>query len=241
MNTPYPRPEITPMQIRSVSIVVPNPRETASFFADTLDLPVTHHPGSAEVRIGASTLSIEQGDPEPDGYYHLAFDIPENTIADAHTLLRERVDILPAGEDDIMTGSPFWDSHSVYFNAPGNLNLELIARHRLPNAISTPFAFTDIQHISEVGIPVDDPLDAVARLDRAFGLASFGEPSEMFAPVGSDAGLLIIVRSGRNWFPTDEQLTTSRPLAIDLAGVSGTLALGDHCTLTGDDSHVQDD
>lgn len=221
------------MRIHTLSIVVPEPRETATFCAETLGLPVTHRDDRIEVRIGTSTLIVQQGDAKPDGYYHLAFDIPENTITAARDLLRQRLDILPAGEDGIVTGSDFWNAHSVYFNAPGNLNLELIARHRLPNAISTPFSFADIQNISEVGIPVGDPVDAVARLKRAFGLDPFGKPSETFAPVGSDEGLLIVVKSGRIWFPTSDQPTTTRPLRVDLAGVRGSLSLGDRCTISG--------
>ncbi|HWV22700.1 MAG TPA: VOC family protein [Thermomicrobiales bacterium] len=221
------------MQIRSVTIVVPDPQATAAFFEQSLDLPATPHEDNLEIRLGTSTLVLQQGKADSGGYYHLAFDITENRIDEARGLLRQRTDILPAGDDGIVTASPSWDAHSLYFNAPGNLNLELIARHRLPNAISTDFAFTDIQNISEVGIPVTNPIDAVTSLQHTFGLAPFGEPSETFAPVGSDTGLLILVKSGRIWFPTNDQATTNRPLKIGLSGVDGSLTLGEHCTIIG--------
>jgi catechol-2,3-dioxygenase len=225
--------EAKPMQIHSVAITVPDPQETAEFLWKTLDLPMTKSNGAIQVQVGASTLLIEEGDMEPEGYYHLAFEIPENTIIPARDLLHSRTAILPAGDDGIITASDAWNAHSVYFNAPGNLNLELIARHRQNNAISTPFKFGDIQYISEVGIPVEDTGRATGQIKQAFGLDPFTPPSDEFAPVGTDDGLLIVVRSGRTWFPTESQNTTSRPLTITIEGVTTLLNLAPHITIRG--------
>jgi catechol-2,3-dioxygenase len=225
--------EAKPMRIHSVTISVPNPQETAAFFWEKLDLPMTETNGAVQVQVGASTLLLEQGDPDPEGYYHLAFEIPENTIIPARDLLHSRTAILPAGDDGIITASEAWNAHSVYFNAPGNLNLELIARHRKHNAISTPFKFGDIQYISEVGIPVEDTARATGQIKQAFGLDPFTPPSDEFAPVGTDDGLLIVVRSGRTWFPTESQKTTSRPLTITIEGVPTSLNLTPHITIRG--------
>jgi catechol 2,3-dioxygenase-like lactoylglutathione lyase family enzyme len=149
------------MRIRRVTIEVPDPAATATFFREALGASDHEADGAVTVAIGNSLLTLEQGDREPQGYYHLAFDIPENAITQARDLLRHIIGILPAGEDGIITSSPAWQAHSFYFNAPGNLNLELIARHRLPNAISQPFTVADIQRISEVGVAVPDPMAAV--------------------------------------------------------------------------------
>lgn len=221
------------MRITDVTIQVPKPGEVARFFVETFGTPRTDSEGTSTLELGRSHLILEQGDPVPDGYYHLAFDIPENTVAAALHQLRDVVPVLPAGDDGIVTASASWNAHSIYFNAPGHLNLELIARHRLRNAISTPFVLSDILNISEVGVPVDDTLNTASMLESRFGFTSFNPPSEMFAPVGDDRGLLILVKTGRIWFPTDDQPTTTRPLRIGIEGIPEGIKLGEHCTIAG--------
>src|SRR5690625_5031021 len=122
------------MYIRHVTIEVPDPEQSARFFVDVLAAHSTDAENTIEIALGHSRLTLRQGDTTPQGYYHLAFDIPENTINEARDLLRARIDILPAGDGGTITAPAHWGAHSVYFNAPGNLNLELIGRHRVPNA-----------------------------------------------------------------------------------------------------------
>ena len=227
------RPGVQVMHIAAVRIGVPDPGVTARFFGDVLDCPVDTIGGTPHVRIGTSTLTLAEHDGPAGGYYHLAFDIPEHHIVAARDLLRSRIDILQGGDDGIVTGAETWNSHSVYFNAPGNLNLELIARHRRPNATAGPFSFADILHISEVGIPVDDTIGAANDLQSTFGIRPFDEPSETFAPMGSDDGLLILVRTGRIWKPTDDQAALPLPLHVEARGIEGTLAITPECAITG--------
>lgn len=218
------------MHIRHVTISVPDPAETARFLTSLFGFPLDHAHRGESLRLGTSRLSLVEGSMEPNGFYHLAFEIPENTVYAARDLLAARIPILEAGDNGIVAGSPAWDSHSVYFNAPGNLNLELIGRHRLPNAITSPFSLSDILRISEVGVPVEDSLVAARKLQDQTGFIPFGEPSEMFAPVGTDDGLLILVKHGRIWFPTADQTTTRRPLRVEIDGIDGTVVVesGDH-------------
>jgi catechol-2,3-dioxygenase len=223
------------MRIRRVTIDVPEPGETARFFREALGASHREANDAVTLAIGDSLLMLKQGEAEAGGYYHIAFDIPENAIVQARDLLRDTIGILPAGEDGIITSTPAWQSHSVYFNAPGNLNLELIARHRLDNAISRPFTVADIQGISEVGIAVPDPVAAVTAVRDAFGIEPFDTPSATFAPMGSDEGLIILVKQGRIWLPTDDQTTTDRPVRVEVDGVRGELTVG-RATIVGDAS-----
>lgn len=219
------------MNIRHVTISVPNPDETARFLVGVFGFSVETGDTGTTLTMGRSTLTLDAGPTEPNGYYHLALSIPENAVEPAHDLLAAHVPLLPASDTGIVSSAPGWDAHSMYFNAPGNLNLELIARHRLPNAIDAPFSLSDILDISEVGVVVDDPIEATRDL-QAVGHAPFGEPSETFAPVGDDHGLLIVVKTGRTWFPTQDQSTTARPLRIGIEGLRSPLSLGTSCTIT---------
>lgn len=221
------------MHISHVTITVPDPAETAQYLASIFDLPLEMETDGPTLTIGASRLTMLGGPTEPDGYYHLAFEIPENKVFEARDQLAARVPILDGGDNGIVTGAPAWNSHSVYFNAPGNLNLELIGRHRLPNALARPFALSDVLRISEAGVAVDDPLAASHELREQTGLEPFGEPAETFAPMGNDDGLLILVKQGRIWYPTNDQSTTQRPLRIEIDGIDGQLDLGPSCTIVG--------
>jgi catechol-2,3-dioxygenase len=223
------------VKIHHVTMSVPDPDQTVRFLMGLFGFAVERGDTATTLIVGRSRLTLEAGPAEPDGFYHLAFDIPENVIVPARDLLAAQVPILSASDTWIVSSAPGWDAHSVYFNAPGNLNLELIARHRLPNAIDRPFTLNDLLHISEIGVVVDDTTQATQAL-QAVGLAPFGEPLETFAPVGDDEGLLIVVKAGRTWFPTQDQRTTGRPLHVRVEGLSGELQIGTSCTITGVES-----
>lgn len=223
------------MHITTVAVAVPDPTITAQFFRDVLDSPVDDIDGTPHIRIGSSTLVLGSRDETPDGNNHLAFDIPENHIVAARDLLRTRIDILPGGNEGIFDAPESWNAESVYFNAPGNLNLELIARHRRQNATSTTFSFADILYISEVGVPVDDTIGAANDLQSVFGIKPFNPPTDMFVPMGTGEGLIILVRTGRIWWPTKDQPATPLPLHVETGGVRGHLELNPLSTISGAD------
>jgi catechol 2,3-dioxygenase-like lactoylglutathione lyase family enzyme len=87
--------------------------------------------------------------------------------------------------------STWGGARAVYFRDPEANVGELIARPRPRTELT----------LAEVGLPVDEVPAAVMTLQRELGLEPYGDPSDDFAPVGDDDGLLIVVRVGRGWFP----------------------------------------
>src|SRR5919201_46562 len=86
-----------------------------------------------------------------------------------------------------------WDgARAVYFRDPEENIVELLARPEPRPELS----------IAEVGLPVDDVPAAVDAL-ATLGLGPYDEWDDTFAPLGDADGLLIVVRPGRAWFPTD--------------------------------------
>jgi hypothetical protein len=55
-------------------------------------------------------------------------------------------------------------------------------------------------NISEIGIVVEDVPSFVQEM-QALGVPTFGEHGNDFAPLGTDEGLLIVVKRGRKWYP----------------------------------------
>ena len=60
-----------------------------------------------------------------------------------------------------------------------------------------------IAGVCELGLPVADPLTAVAQLEDELGLDVFDGDRDAFTAVGDPEGLFIVVRPGRNWLPTE--------------------------------------
>jgi catechol 2,3-dioxygenase-like lactoylglutathione lyase family enzyme len=101
-----------------------------------------------------------------------------------------------------------WDgARAVYFRDPEQNIVELLARPE-PRPELT---------IAEVGLPVDDvaaAVDAFAEL----GIEPYREWDETFAPLGDADGLLIVVRTGRGWFPYDVPAGAA-PIEVTVEGV----------------------
>jgi hypothetical protein len=86
-----------------------------------------------------------------------------------------------------------WDgARAVYFRDPEDNIAELIAR---------PAPRPELA-IAEVGLPVGDVPKAVEALAE-LGIEPYREGDENFVPLGDADGLLIVVRTGRGWFPHD--------------------------------------
>jgi catechol 2,3-dioxygenase-like lactoylglutathione lyase family enzyme len=207
------------MRIADVRLTSADVDGAARFYETVLGLPVVSAPGTARVGIGASTLSLVSG-PTGPGVHHLAFEVPQNRFADAKRWLAGRVELIALDGTDEFTGSGSWNSHSVYFDGPEGVVLELIARHELANDSDGPFSSADLLDVSEIGIAVPDVPSAVAQLCRTFGVAPFGSGSDSFAPIGDHEGLLIVVARGRVWFPTDGVPCQGGPTTVTLAGVA---------------------
>jgi len=112
---------------------------------------------------------------------------------------------LEATEEHDFSG---WDgARAIYFRDAEQNVVELLAR---------PDPRPELA-IAEVGLPVDDvpaAVDALAEL----GIEPYREGDETFAPLGTADGLLIVVRTGRGWFPYDVP-AGSAPIEVTVEGV----------------------
>jgi len=201
------------MRITHVQLPVPDPVASAAFYVDVLGAQGrtaagcgTGGPCGVAVQLGATVLVLVQDLCADPSTQHLAIAVPADAGQRAHDWLRDRVRVLPHAGHTLQEGSPAWDSQSVYFHAPDGTVLELIARRRLPQRLGErTFGPAALLGISEVGLAVPDVAVAAARLERTLGLQVFGDaPSATFGAVGDDEGLLVLVRSGRTWFPTHD-------------------------------------
>lgn len=231
------------MRITHVQLPVPDPVASANFYVDVLGAQAstatgcgTGGPCGVAVRLGTTTLVLVQDPSAEPSTQHLAIAVPGDAGQRAHDWLRDRVRVLPHAGHTLQEGSPAWNSQSVYFRAPDGAVLELIARRRLPQRLGKEaFGPHALLGISEVGLAVPDVPTAAARLERTFGLRGFGgTPSATFGAVGDEDGLLVLVRSGRTWFPTHDAVAHPVEVHVQIDGVwAGSTIMNGLATVTG--------
>ncbi|ABS04159.1 Glyoxalase/bleomycin resistance protein/dioxygenase [Kineococcus radiotolerans SRS30216 = ATCC BAA-149] len=250
------------MRITHVQVPVPDPVASAAFYADVLGVGVSPAAGcgaaraggdantadgvggvggtaglcARAVQLGATTLVLVR-DPHADPLMqHLAITVPGDAGRRAHDWLRERVRVLAHAGSTLLEASAGWQAQSVYFRAPDGTVLELIARRRLAGDLGdTAFGPQALLAVSEVGLAVPDVAVAAARLERAFGLRAFGgPPSSSFGAVGDDEGLLVLVRTGRTWFPTRDAVAGPEEVHVRISGTpAGSIDVNGLATVTG--------
>jgi catechol-2,3-dioxygenase len=203
------------MLISRVELPVSDAAQAGEFYRDVLGLPTRASGDVVEVQVGASVLLLDQGAAEP-GAYHCAINIPADRFDQAKIWLQQRVAPLGRDTQDEFNLAAPWNSQSVYFSGPDGIILELIARHDQPATSKGPFGSADLLRISEIGLAVPDVPAAVVQLKDALRLPLFGAAAADFTPLGDPDGLLIVVRRGRPWFPTDNVLPSEGPLAVTI-------------------------
>ncbi len=221
------------MQLLDIRMKVSDLDAAADFYQQVLQLPVARGEGGAEVTVGTSKLTLRRGS-GGTGSHHLAFTVPADQFGSAKCWLANRVPLLQRAGVDEFSLPPPWHSRSVYFLGPENVLLELIARHDLPTGGLAPFSPANLLCISEIGVAVHD-VEAASRAAReSFGLDRFDSGGPGFAPLGDHHGLLIVVATGRVWFPTPDLTPSPDALAVTFDPGRGSAAasrvLG-RCTL----------
>jgi catechol-2,3-dioxygenase len=186
------------------------------FYVNTLGFPLLDETrDSLTVGAGETRLVFERGNA---ALYHVAFNIPENQFADAKRWVMEHVPLLRIQEKDEIHWSA-WNAHALYFFDPAGNIMEFIARHNLPNAASEPFNSRSIRQVSEIGLAVTNVRQAAETLQSELRVGVFDAgDGETFTALGDDYGLFIIVRQGRAWFPTSDQLADLYPMGVTLRG-----------------------
>lgn len=210
--------------IKKVEMLTHSIFELKEFYVGSLGLPILNeNPSSFSVKAGQSVITFIESRLNIKPMYHFAFNIPENKIDEAVRWLAPKVPLILHNGEQIVNFED-WHAHSIYFNDPvGNL-VELIARHNLNNATNELFSQASLLCVSEIGLPVPNVEDAIAKLAHV-GMSPWQEYSHRFAAIGDEQGLLIVVSKGRVWFMSDKE---SYPYNLTIET--------DECSITLDDS-----
>ena len=190
------------MNITYLELATTNVQAQNDFYSRVLDLPVKRSDTKVEVHVGRTNLVFTQAEPDFDGAYHFAFNIPENQLAAAIQWSSGRFPLLHNDTGKEIFDSKSWNSHSVYFKDPAGNVLEFIARHEMKNAVDGDFDSALILNVSEIGLPSENVIGLANELCTKLGLSVFRqEPNETFTPVGNNDALFILPIKDRIWMP----------------------------------------
>lgn len=122
--------------------------QARAFYHDVLNLPVLESTADMLVLQAGNTRLVFEHENGWQGKYHFAFEIPENQIDEAAAWITGKATLATLNGQTIFNSSARWNANMVYFyDLAGNI-LELIARHRQPNASTEPFSERNILGIS---------------------------------------------------------------------------------------------
>jgi len=212
------------MRIDRLNLLTNDIAVQRTFYAEELPLPVLEASGTVlSLQAGRSQLTFRQAPDGWIGFYHFAFNIPEDQFVEAKQWLSKRVTLIKDnnGKDEFPS-SKEWNAHSVYFYDPAGNILEFIARHDLDEHLDRPFDAQNILSISEIGIVSEDVSGMVRSLQSQMEIRPYGGPaSETFAAVGDEYGLFIVVKQGRIWFPDTGKQALPASLGVEVTSDTG--------------------
>ncbi len=211
------------MHISTLKLVSSDIKRKREFFGTILNVPIlVDNDEELIIVIGSSQLNFKQG--EVDGHYHYAFDIPENQFEQAVTWLEARLTPLYDRNGQSVFYHDNINGYAVYFK-DGNGNIvEFVARYHHQTNNSTPFTQNNLIRICEIGLATPDVQKTVERLQTQGLNIVTGEGSKTFTMVGSELGVMIIVKEGRHWMPTNNIPAPIIPTELTMQGIHQSIS-----------------
>lgn len=187
--------------------------EMKHFYTDVLEMDLIHESSiSFTVIAGTTKITFEQQSALP--YYHICFrsgfkfhDYMFNKLAERSLLLSDK----DGGY------SMFWQGKQAYFVDPDGNVLELLERPFTHDEDYTPDDWFDV---GEMGLPVEN-VQEMRHFIKEFINDDAKEVSDTFSFYGDNDGVLVIVKEGRPWYPTDRKAEI-HPIRMVVSGEANT-------------------
>lgn len=192
------------MDILELQLLTNDLEGTKSFYSELLGFPLADQSeDTISFNAGQSKLVFLRSE-ESNPFYHFAFNIPDNKIAEAFEWTSRHFDIPEVEKGKKIADFLSWNARAFYFHDNNGNILEFIARFDLHQSSDKPFDGSSVLSISEIGIPMKQAAEASERIRVQHQLRHFEKqaPKEDFIVVGDNCGLLIFVEEHRPWFPT---------------------------------------
>lgn len=197
------------MRIRKVVLQTSRLADMAWFYGQVLGFRIKNCPGqpaSFAVELPQTLLCFEQASGSPTPFYHFAFNIAENQIEQALAWVQFKRITPLLWQGRAIQDFRNWHAHAFYFYDPSGNIVEFIARHELTYTWRAgDFDASSVWSVSEVGLVVEDVPACCKYLHTHWGVpVYYTDNAEYFCAMGNPEGLLIVVKRGRSWFPTEQ-------------------------------------
>lgn len=204
------------MYLQDIHLPSRNLEAQKHFYDTVLGVPLLQASStSLTYQIGASHLHLHRSASEGVGSYHFAMNIPPQAYDEALQWIGGRTTLRLDAEGSPVVHFENWDAHALYFDDPEGNSLEFIARHTLKTPQKGFRGAQDILSISEISHTTRDIAAEVKTLMLQTGEKVYKNSlSEEFAAIGTDEGLLIVVKEGREWFMTSGRVAKECPTRI---------------------------
>lgn len=197
------------MNIKEIKLKTRQLAQITAFYSQQLHLSIVEKTEAAvSFQIGNSLLTFLQTE-EKTYPYHFALNIPSHSVLECYHFYKKSVDFVANVEDPSLEIPVYdfvnWNAEALYFFDPDFNIVEFIARDGIQTPLLEAFSTKHLLSISEIGIVVDDCVETAKELEAKYKIPSFihSKGSASFKPIGTDTGLLILVKENRVWYASD--------------------------------------
>ncbi len=190
------------MHIKQLKLYTSHLKEQIEFYTQVLNIEVIEQtPTSVFLQLGNSILHFES---KPDATpYHFAINIPAYKETAALEWLKNRVEVLKHGEQEIQNFDS-WNARAIYFYDADKNIVEFISRRNLNQESKATFSSESLLEISEIGMVVNNIESCFKDINKQMNLSVYAGDFTEFCAIGGEHGLFICIVQKRDWFPQND-------------------------------------
>lgn len=194
------------MKIYQVNLDCQLIHEMKEFYTRVLGMELIAESEQAfAVMAGSTKLHFIKKNERP--YYHVCFRTGSGHFETMLSNLNQLGLLLPDGEGNC---SMFWNGKQAYFSDPDGNVLEMLERPQNNDLLQ------DWHDVGEIGLPSADVTELQGFLSELIP-NEIKKESKTFSFFGDQAGVFVIVKEGRNWYPT-ERAAKIHPITAIVSG-----------------------
>ncbi|WP_409300234.1 VOC family protein [Peribacillus sp. SCS-155] len=191
------------MKIFSIKISASNLERMKEFYTDDLEcVLMDESPDSFTCQARNTTITFERS--TENALYHLCFRTDSHNFDHFYKKLEDQDNLIPNKNGQTLM---FWEGKQCYFYDPDGNILEIIERN-------VPVE-KGLYDVSEVGMPTEDIRSLQNELPFLYD--RYKGDDEIFTFFGDERGVFVVVKVGRNWYPTQKPAVIS-PLTLSVSG-----------------------
>ena len=193
------------MEIRELSLFSNNIDKQEEFYKNVLGFHCLRKSDNLlEIRTKENKLIFEKTNKKL--FYHFAFLIPTRSLESAISFMEEKhITLLQCEGKSIIRWSDTFSGSSFYFYDKDENIVEFVERPILNYQSSSDFSIDSIIKLNEIGLSVLNPKKMAEELMTKYGITPSNKNriNNQFCWTGDYNGVIIVVKKGRNWFPTE--------------------------------------